>query len=252
MSGHSKWSTIKRQKQAGDQKRGLLFSKLANAITIAVREGGGTTDPGTNFKLRLVVDRAKAANMPKENIDRAIDRAIGPGASTLEEILYEGYGSGGVAILVEVATDSRARTMQEVKNVFDRSGGTLAAKGSVAYLFTHVGLITAEKGARTSDQLFSIVVESGADDFEEHGDTIEIYTQANKLHEVKEKLTASGMVIVDAELTYRPINSVQIVEREKADKILHFMNTLEELDDVQKVYANFDIHDDIVKSLSQA
>lgn len=242
MSGHSKWATIKRQKGANDQKRGLVFSKLSNAITIAVREGGGITDPTMNFKLRLAVDKAKEANMPKENIERAIDRAKG-GQGGLEEIVYEGYGPAGIALMVAVATDNRARTLQSIKAVFDRHGGTMGDRGAVSYLFSHQGMISADKGNLSEDDIFTIVVESAASDFELEGDTVDIYTPPEKLHEVQEYLHGKGISIKDSELVMRPMTIIPIDEAEKAKKILNLMEALEDLEDVQHVYSNFNIHD---------
>lgn len=249
MSGHSKWSTIKRQKQAGDKKRGLVFSKLANAITIAVKTAGGITNPEDNFKLRLLIDKAKAANMPKENIERAIDHAKASAAAGLEEIHFEGYGPGGIAVIVEVATTSRLRTMQEVKAVFERGGGTLAGRGAVSFLFTPMGLITVARGEKSLDSLFSIIAESGATDFEEEEDSIEVYTEPDTLHAVKLALEKQGLVIRDFELHERPNALVTITDREVAKKVIAFVESLEDLEDVQKVYTNFDIPKDVLSQI---
>ena len=246
MSGHSKWSQIKRQKQAGDKKKGLVFSKLANAITIAVRQGGGMADPVQNFRLRLIIDRAKQANMPKENITRAIERANAGQTGGLIEVQFEGYGPGGVAILIEAATDNRARTLQEVKNVFDRTSGTLAGRGAVSYMFTPAGMLTLELGNRSLDDVFSMVVESGADDLEEAGDMVEVYTKPDKLHQIKEKLTSQGLIIRECELISRPNSTITMSDKESTQKIIAFVNALEELEDVQKVFANFIIPDELL------
>lgn len=242
MSGHSKWSTIKRQKQVKDQKRGQLFTKLGKAITIAVRQGGGITDPNQNFRLRLAIEKAKEANMPKENIKRAIGRGVGKGgAGELEEVIYEGYGPAGVAIIVETATDNKKRTAQEVKRVFGQGGGSLGRRGSVAYLFERKGLVVVAKNGLSEDEVLEKTLEAGGEDLEETEDGFEIYTQGQDLHQVKEKLEKAGLKIIDSELTFRPKSTIPITEKEKAEKILKLMERLEALPDVQKVYANFDI-----------
>ena len=242
MSGHSKWSTIKRQKGINDQKRGQLFTKLGKTITIAVKDGGGTTDPEKNFKLRLAIEKAKEANMPKENIKRAIERGVGKGGGgDFEEVLYEGYGPFKTAIIVEVATDNKKRTSQELKSVFEKGGGSLATTGSVAYLFERKGLIVVAKNDSTEDQVLEKALDAGAEDLEETEDGFEIYTQDQKLHEVKEKIKNSGLKIIESELSYQPKSVVNITEKEKAKKVLRLMDSIENLDDVQKVYANFDI-----------
>jgi len=242
MSGHSKWSTIKRQKGVNDQRRGQLFTKLAKAITIAVKAGGGITDPEDNFRLRLAIEKAREANMPKENVERAIDRAGGKlSGSELETILYEGYGPFGIAIIVEVATDNKKRTAQEIKRVFDRGGGDLGTSGSVSYLFERKGLVVVSKNGLSEDQVLEKALEAGAEDLEETEDGFEIYTEDRQLHQVKEKLKSAGLKITDSELTFRPKSVVSVSEKEKAEKILKLMEALENLDDVQKVFANFDI-----------
>lgn len=242
MSGHSKWSTIKRQKGVNDQKRGQLFTKLGKVITIAVREGGGITDPEDNFKLRLAIEKARGSNMPKENIKRAIERGVGrSGEGQLESVIYEGYGPFSVAIIVEAATDNKKRTSQELKSVFERGGGSLGGSGSVFYLFERKGLIVVAQKGLTEDQVLEKILETGAEDLEETEDGFEIYTQDQRLHEVKERLVSSGLEIIESELTFKPKSTVAITEKEKAEKILKLMDSLEDLDDVQKVYANFDI-----------
>lgn len=250
MSGHSKWSTIKRQKAVQDQKRGQLFTKLGRAITIAVRQSGGMTDPEDNFRLRLAIEKAREANMPKENIKRALQRASGKLAGGgLEEVVYEGYGPFGVAIMVEAATDNKKRTSQEIKSVFERGGGRLAGSGSVAHLFSRKGLIVATKNGLTEDQVLEKALEAGAEDLEETEDGFEIYTQDSRLHQIKEKLESAGLKIIDSELTYRPKSIISITEKGKAEKVLKFMDAFEELDDVQKVYANFDIPREVLKGI---
>ncbi|MBI4137348.1 YebC/PmpR family DNA-binding transcriptional regulator [Candidatus Roizmanbacteria bacterium] len=242
MSGHSKWSTIKRQKGVEDQKRGQLFTKLARAITLAVREGGGVTDPSSNFKLRLAMDRAKQANMPKENMQRAIDRGAGKGSEgeQFQQIVYEGYGPEGVALIVETATDNKQRTSAQVKHVLDRGGGSLGAPGSVSYLFTEHGLIVVSKDSIGEEELFNAAIDAGASDIETEDDAYEVYTNRDDLHKIKAQLEGTSAQIIEADLIYRPTTSIPVPEQ-KAKKIISLVEELEELDDVQKVYANVDI-----------
>src|SRR3989344_2668255 len=200
MSGHSKWSTIKRQKGAADAKRGATFTKLANAITITVREGGGG-DPASNFKLRLAMDQARAVNMPKDNIQRAIDRGLGKGdAAVLETVTYEGYAPGKVALIITAATDNKNRTTPEVKSTLERSGGTFASPGAVSWMFTECGLITVPRAGKGFEELFDIAVEAGAEDIEDAGDAVLIYTKPCQLEAVKRDLEAKGLAIEPAEL----------------------------------------------------
>ncbi|MCR4264504.1 MAG: YebC/PmpR family DNA-binding transcriptional regulator [Candidatus Roizmanbacteria bacterium] len=242
MSGHSKWSTIKRQKGVEDKKRGQLFTKLARAITLAVREGGGVTDPGSNFKLRLAMDRAKQSNMPKENMQRAIDRGGGKGSDgeQFQQIVYEGFGPEGVALIIETATDNKQRTSSQIKHVLDRSGGSLGSPGSVSYLFSEQGLIVVSKESMSEEDLFNLAVEAGASDVETEEDAYEIYTNRDDLHRVKAKLEESSAHIVEADLIHRPTTTVSISQDQKAQKIIALVEELEELDDVQKVYVNVD------------
>lgn len=246
MSGHSKWSTIKRQKGAADIKRGQTFTKLGNAITIATREGGGS-DPASNFKLRLAIDQARAANMPKENMQRAIDRGMGKGgAQALESVTYEGYGPGKVALLVEAATDNRNRTTSEVRNVIERSGGAFAGPGSVSWMFADEGVIVVPKGGRSIYEFLDLAIEAGAEDVAEAGDMIEVYTKPNSLESVKKVLMEKGLTIDSAEISKKPTTTMAIGDVDVAKKILDLMEKLESLDDVQKVHSNFDIPDEIV------
>ena len=245
MSGHSKWSTIKRQKGINDQKRGQLFTKLGKIITIAVKDSGGIAEPEKNFKLRLAIEKAKQANMPKDNIERALRRAQGKlGDEGLEEVLYEGYGPFKTAVIVEAATDNKKRISQELKSVFERGGGSLAATGSVVYLFERKGLIVVAKNDLSGDQVLEKALDAGAEDLEEIEDGFEIYTQNQKLHQVKEKLINAGLKIIECELSFCPKSAVTITEKDKAEKVLKLMDSLENLDDVQKVYANFGIAKD--------
>lgn len=250
MSGHSKWSQIKRQKGVADQKRGQAFTKLGNAITLAVKTGGGISDPASNFKLRMMIEKARAVNMPKENIQRSIDRAKSTEAGQLEEIRYEGFGPAGVAVLIEVATDNRQRIAQEIKNIFETSGGHLAGPGATAYLFQNMGMISVAKSGKTVDEIMDKVIEAGAEDLEEAGEDILVYTKPETLHQVQDSLKNNGLPIIEAELTYKPTSTITINSSENAQKILSFMEKLEDNESVQHVFANFDIPDNIIKSLS--
>lgn len=238
MSGHSKWSTIKRQKEAEDKKRGLIFSKLSKQISIVAREGA---DPEKNFKLRLAVEKAKQANMPKVNIDRAIKKGSGEGEKERwREVVYEGYGPSGVAVLAEAVTDNKNRTTSEIKNIFERGGGGLGGPGAVAYQFEKVGMITIQKSEDVEETILSII-DLGVEDVEEAIDAIEVYTRPDKLNKVAEKLKKTNFSVQDKELVMRPKTIVKITEEEKKEKILKFMETLEAHDDVQKVFANFNL-----------
>lgn len=246
MSGHSKWSTIKRQKGANDAKRGAAFTKIANAITIAVKEGGGG-DPASNIKLRLAMDQARAANMPKDNIQRAIDRGLGKGgAAAIETVVYEGYAPGKVALIIEVATDNRNRTLPEVRGTLEKSGGTFASAGAVSWMFTDVGLVTVSKAGRTIEDVFESAVESGAEDVEDSGDLVEVYTKPADVEKVKNLLVNKGLDVQSAEIFKKPTTTVEVTEADSAKKILSVIEKLEDLDDVQKVYANFDIPDSLL------
>lgn len=240
MSGHSKWSQIKRQKGLADAKRGQTFTKIANAITIAVAQGGGITDPSQNFRLRLVIEKARQVNMPKSNVERAIARAL-PGklaGEGLEEVVYEGFAPGGVAVLVEVATQNRQRTTPEIKNTFESFGGSLGTPGAVAYLFEQRGLINVKKN--NLDELFLAAADAGAADIEELGDCVLVYTTAENLSKIKDLLSQKFQV-QDVEIVRKPLTLVKLEDKDIAAKVVSLVNKLEELDDVQKVYANFDI-----------
>ena len=247
MSGHSKWSTIKRQKGAADIKRGQTFTKLGNAVTIAVREGGGV-DPASNFKLRLAIDQARAANMPKENIQRAIDRGLGRGAGAgqLESVVYEGYGPGKVALIVEAVTDNRNRTTSEVRSLIERSGGNFVAPGTVSWMFSDEGVIVVPKEGKSMDEFLDLAIEAGAEDVVESGDAVEVYTKPNVLEAVKKVLIEKGLSPQSAEIAKKPSSMVEISDSETAKKVLDLMGKLEELDDVQKVHSNFDIPDEFL------
>lgn len=238
MSGHSKWSTIKRQKGLNDKKRGITFTKLSNAISLAVKEGGGISDPEQNFRLRLSIDAARASNMPKDNIERAIQRALGKDATHFTEVIYEGFAPGGVAIMVEAATDNTMRTTPEVKSIFNKAGASFGQKGSVAYQFKQVGRIIVAKNDKSLDEIFAIAADGGAEDIEELDGEVLIYTKAEDLAKVRQSLSAAGLGISEADLVREPVVGIEIADQELLLKIEHFVNALEELDDVQKVYTN--------------
>ena len=249
MSGHSKWATIKRKKAATDQARGKLFSKYIKEITIAARHGGG--DPEANPRLRGAVAAAKAVNMPSANIDRAIKRGTGEieGVS-YEETQYEGYGPGGVALLVEVATDNRNRTAGDVRHIFTKHGGNLGEAGSVSYLFKARGVILVDKSAASEDALIETVLDAGADDVNTEGESYEVLTPPGRLEAVKEALAAKNVPIQSAELT--KISSIQVPLSEKdAELVLRLVDALEDHEDVQKVYANFNVPDEVLTRLSR-
>lgn len=235
MSGHSKWSTIKRQKEATDAKRGQLFSKLARAITLAAKAGG--TDLSGNLRLKIAIEQARASNMPKENITRAIERGSGAEAGSLEEVIYEGYGPGGVAVIVEAATDNRNRTAQEIKNIFERAGGSLAGPGSVSFQFEQKGLILVEKGSNPEKTELALI-DLGVPDLDETEDGIEVYIPPAELAQWREKIVQGEFKIKSAELVYKPRSLVEIQDKERAQKVFQFMEALDGHDDVQKVFAN--------------
>lgn len=239
MSGHSKWSTIKRQKGAADVKRGIVFTKMTREITLAAREGGPS--PEANFRLRLAIDRARAVNMPHANIDRAIERATGGAdGAQIESAVYEGYGTGGVSVLVEAATDNRNRTASEVRATFTRHGGKLGESGSVQWIFEQKGVIEIDAAGRSTDDVQLVAIDAGAEDVEVDGSLIIVYTTPTAFEKVKKAIEAAGIPIASAEISMRPSNTVRL-EGEKAQQVLRLVESLEELDDVQKVHANFDI-----------
>ncbi len=235
MSGHSKWSTIKRQKGAKDAARGAVFTKLGNAIAIAARAGA---DPDMNFSLRLAIDKAKAANMPSANIQRSIDRGSGKlGGDQIQEVMYEGYGPGGVAILVEAATDNINRTYPEVRLAFSKHGGNIAEKGAVAFQFDRKGVVRVKAHG---DEFMLQAIEAGAEDVQEEGDESVIYTVVNDLAKVRDTLKKAGLEILEAELTYVPNNTVEITDEVTAGKVMRLMDALEEVDDVTNTHVNFE------------
>lgn len=238
MSGHSKWATIKRQKGATDIKRGQQFTKLANAIVIAVKQGNGTIDPEINYKLRLAIDKARSYNMPKENIERAMSKAKGAGESgSLDEAVYEGFGPGGSALIIETVSDNKQRTISEVKNVVEKNGGTLGNQGSASYLFQRVGEIAASAQGKTPDELLELAVELDSTDYvEDEGDVI-FYVDHKNLFISKKALEEKGMPIASAEVVFKPLSYVDVPEEEK-QKLTNLIEKIEELGDVQNVFTN--------------
>ncbi len=251
MSGHSKWSKIHRSKGIADAKRGQQFTKLGKAIAVAVRAGGGVTDSSANFQLRLAIEKAKQFNMPKANIDRAVQRGAGKGeGSELVEISYEGYGPEGIAVLVEVATDNKQRTGQEIRNLFEKGGGNLGGPGSVSFQFESNGYLEIEKPKQAEETLLKLI-DLGVEDVEEGDDEIEIYVKPEQLEEMKQKIQQAGYKLKSWELAMKPKNLVEITDKQKAAKVLNFMEKLQDHDDVQKVSANFDIPDDVLEQIEK-
>lgn len=242
MSGHSKWATIKRQKGANDAKRGQLFTKLAREISLAARDGA---DPNFNFKLRLIVDKARAANMPKENIERAIKRGAGAGdeGAALEEATYEGYGPHGVAILMQVVTDNRNRTVSEIRRALTRGGGNLGESGSVGWLFDAKGYISIPADGVNQDKVLELAIEAGAEDVQFGEDVVEIYTQPADLQAVRQAFQDAHYTIDAAEVTMVPKTLIALAPAETL-QVMSLIETLEDLDDVSKVYTNLEISDE--------
>ena len=245
MSGHSHYSTIKRQKEANDAAKGKIFSKMARAIAIAIKAGGGA-DPAQNYKLRIAIEQAKASNVPKSNIDRILSRA--QEEVSYNEVSYEGYGPEGIAVIVESATDNRNRTSQEIKNIFERSGGSLAGPGSVSFNFEPKALMVVNKELDVDSQMLKLI-DLGVDDVDESGDGIEVYTTQEKAGEIKELLEKSGFTISSFEIIKKPKNVMTITDEKKARKIITFLETLEDHEDVQSVFSNLDIPDDVANKI---
>lgn len=238
MSGHSKWSTIKRQKGVADAKRGQHFTKLANNIIVAIKTGGGISDPESNFKLRLAIDKARSFNMPKDNIERAIDKARGVGGSgDIFETLYEGFTPGGAAVLIEAVTDNKQRTVSEVKNVLEKHGGKMAGQGAVSYQFTRLGEIIVKKDAKTSDDLLTIALDLDIQDMKEEDDVAILYVLPQDLIRVKTELESKGFAVENAELVFKPTTEIT-PESETKVKIDNIVEKLHDLQDVHNVFTN--------------
>ena len=248
MSGHSHWAGIKHKKAANDAKRGKVWSKIARVLIVAAKSGGG--DPSQNLSLRYAVDKAKAANMPKDTIEKAIKKGTGElGTTNFEEVLYEGYASGGIAIMVEALTDNRNRTAPEIKRIFERRGGSLGSSGCVNWMFEKKGLITVSTAKIAEDDLMEIAIGGGADDMENVGEVYEITCQLAAYEELKSALKEKQIPVEVAEITMVPQNKVAVTAPETARKILGLMDDFDDHEDVQNVYANFDISDDIVAQI---
>jgi len=241
MSGHSKWATIKRAKGVNDAKRGAVFTKLGNQIAVAARSG---TDPAMNPTLAMTIEKAKAANMPMNNIQRAIDRVKDKAAAQLEEVTYEGYGPGGIAVIVEAATDNKNRTYPDVRHAFSKNGGNIAEPGSVAFQFTRKGQITVALDGDVDEALLT-ALDAGAEDAQDSEGKLYVYTDQKELHAVREKLTAAGMQVEAAELIYEPQNTVNIADNDTARKVIKLMDALDDLDDVVATHGNFDIDESV-------
>jgi YebC/PmpR family DNA-binding regulatory protein len=249
MSGHSKWATIKRKKAAKDSKRSDQFAKLLRAVEVAAREGGG--DPAANMTLASAVEKAKASSVPSDNIDRAIKRGSGADADAAkyEEITYEGYAPGGIALFIETLTDNRNRTAQDVRHAFTRNGGNLGETGSTGWMFTRKGVIVVEKSAAPDDErLLELALEAGAEDLNDSESSWEIVTDPSALAAVRDALRAAGIEVFSAELTMLPQSTIP-VDGGEARRVLQLIDALEDLEDVQNVYANFDIPEEVMASL---
>lgn len=248
MSGHSKWSTIKRQKGAADAKRGQLFTKLAREITVAARTG--LPDPEANSRLRLAIQKARGENMPKDNIDRAIARAAGGAdGANYEEIYYEGYGPGGTALMILAMTDNRNRTVSEIRAALTRAGGSLGENGSVSWMFDQAGVMTLPVDGQDPDELALVAIDAGATDVQVDDATIEIYTEPADLHKVAEQISEAGYEPQNVELTMKPKTVLQ-PDADAAVKAIRLLEKLEDLDDVQTVYSNLDITDEVMAQVS--
>ncbi len=247
MSGHSKWSTIKRKKGALDAKRGKIFTKLIKEITVAARMGGG--DPESNPRLRTAIAAAKAENMPKDNIERAIKKGTGELEGTqYEELTYEGYGPGGVAVLVQVLTDNKNRSIAEIRHIFSKHGGNLGENGCVSWMFDQKGLLVFSKDQVSEDDVMAVALEAGADDIKETEKEYEVIVEPSEFETVKEAFDKAGIPYLVAEISMIPQNTVAL-EGKDAEKMLKLMDALEDSDDVQNAYANFDISEAIMETL---
>jgi YebC/PmpR family DNA-binding regulatory protein len=249
MSGHSKWNTIKRKKGAADAKRGKIFTKLIKEITLSARLGG--PDPEGNARLRQAIMAAKEENMPRDNIDRAIKKGTGggEGAATYEEVIYEGYGPGGVAVLVEVMTDNKNRTVAEIRHVFSKHGGNLGENGCVSWIFEKKGSILFDKKTISEDALMELALDAGAEDVKEEENEYEVITDTVVYEDVKKAIESKGLKYIKAQISMIPKNFIRL-EAEKAVQMLKLMEKMEDNDDVQHVYANFDIPDEVMEKFS--
>jgi YebC/PmpR family DNA-binding regulatory protein len=249
MSGHSKWANIKHRKAAQDAKKGREFQKHVRAIMVAAREGGG--DPAMNVRLKAAIDRAKSVNLPSDSIEKAIKKGTGDIEGVrYEEVVYEGYGSGGVAVLVETLTDNRNRTASEIRHLFSKNGGSLGESGCVSWLFERKGILFVRGEGVDEDELLAACLESGAEDLVKEEGGFTVMTKPSVVSDVREKLQVLGYTVEKAELDLIPKNYVKVESREDAARILRFMDALEDHDDVQNVYSNFDIDDEMIEGIA--
>ncbi|MCA9920178.1 MAG: YebC/PmpR family DNA-binding transcriptional regulator [Anaerolineales bacterium] len=248
MSGHSKWSTIKHKKAATDKKRGKIFTQLTKELTIAAREGGG--DPSFNTRLALAIDKAKASNMPKDNIERAVKRGTGElEGSELFELMYEAYAPNGIGLLVEVVTDNKNRAIADLRHALSKNGGNMAESGSVAWQFTRKGYI-AVGGAVDHDELFMVAADAGADDIQ-FGEMAEVYTELENFQAVREAIKSAGMAVEEASMVYEPNNAIELGESD-ALQVMRVIEVIEDLDDVQNVYSTLEISDEAIAAMEAA
>ncbi|RNC29695.1 MAG: putative transcriptional regulatory protein [Candidatus Dichloromethanomonas elyunquensis] len=248
MSGHSKWANIKHKKAKTDAIKGRMFTKFAREIIVAARAGGG--DPNGNFRLKIAIENAKAANLPNDNINRAIQKGAGDSeGASYEELRYEGYGPGGVAVMVDLVTDSRNRTAAEMRHIFSKNGGNMGETGSVGWMFTEKGQLSLAKESLklNEDELMLFVLEAGADDMEDQDESYEIYTDSSAMQEVRQILLDGGIPIENAAVNLIPNNRVEVSDLEQAKKIIKLIDSLEGHDDVQKVYTNFDLAESLAE-----
>ncbi len=250
MSGHSKWSSIKHKKGAADAKRGKLFSKLSRAIIVAAKEGGG--DPENNLALANAVEKARSYSMPKDNIDRAIAKGTGEGAdaATFETVVYEGYGPDGVAVIVEALTDNRNRTAADVRHLFSKHGGNLGTTGAVAWQFERLGVVLVNADGVDDDELTLVAADGGADDVELDGTTYQVTAQPEQLQATRAALEDAGFEVESAELSMIPKQTVEVADESAAKRVMKLIDALEDLDDVQDVYANFDIPEQVLEAVA--
>ena len=245
MAGHSHWAQIKHKKAKIDAQRGKIFNKIIREITVAVRQGG--PNPDTNPRLRTAIENAKKVNMPTETIERAIKKGTGElGGESYEEVIYEGYGPGGVALMILATTDNRNRTTAEIRHVLSKHGGNLGSSGCVSFLFDRVGLLEVPKDSISEDELYEKALEAGVEDIQVGEITYVLYTVPEELYQVKEKLQSLGVVVEKAEITYKPNSTVPINDPETAKKLLKLLDALEDLDDVKEVIANFDMAEELM------
>ncbi len=249
MAGHSKWANIKHRKAAQDAKKGKVFTKIAKELTVAAKIGGG--DPEMNPRLRVALDKARAANMPKDNVERAIKKGTGDGnEANFEQVNYEGYGPGGVAILIQTLTDNRNRTVSEVRSTLTKRGGSMGEAGSVAWIFEQKGIIQVKKDAVDEDTLMMIAIDAGAEDIQVEDDVYEIICEPKEYWAVKDALEENNIEMLHSEITMKPQNTVPL-GKEDAEKLMKLIDFLEDLDDVQEVFANFDIDDEVMEEISK-